>query len=281
MIGILLGIVAATVWGIAGVAGSLGARFVGPQRAIAWSMTLSMALAIPLALLSGLPGRIDVRTGLWILLVAACMLAGLVFVYAGVRFGSISVVAPISATYGGVGALISILAGEPATALALGAFALAVVGAVCAASSGTAEPGERYGNHRMAALCGAGAALVWGLQLWAGGQIQEDLGPSWLVASARMIGVLVVALPLLVRRELGVPRRALPYLVVAGCGEVVGFTLFLVDSGYGIAQAAVLTGQYGTVAALIGVVFLKERLRGIQYVGLALIVVAIVGMSLG
>ncbi len=281
MIGIALGIVAATVWGVAGVAGSLAARIVGPRRAIAWSMTLSMALALPLALVSGLPGRIDARTALWIALVAACMLAGLVFVYAGVRFGSISVVAPISATYGGVGALISILAGEPATALMLGAFALAVVGAVCAASSGTAEPGERYGNQRMAALCGAGAALVWGIQLWAGGQIQDDLGPSWLVASARMIGVIAVALPLLVRGGLRVPRHALPYLLVAGCGEVVGFTLFLVDSGYGIAQAAVLTGQYGTVAALIGVVFLKERLRGIQYVGLALIVVAIVGMSLG
>jgi threonine/homoserine efflux transporter RhtA len=42
----------------------------------------------------------------------------------------------------------------------------------------------------------------------------------------------------------------------------------------------VLTGQYGTVAALIGVVVLKERLRGLQYLGLGLIIVAIIGLSL-
>ena len=279
MIGILLGILSACVWGVAGVAGSLGARMVGPQRVIGWGMALGMVLAIPVALLSGPPGRVDLAIALWVLLVAACMLIGLVFVYAGVRYGSISVVAPISATYGGVGAAIAILTGEPATALALGALALAVLGAVCAASGGSAEPGQRYSNQRIAALCGAGAALVWGVQLWAGGQIQDDLGASWLVASARMVGVLVVTLPLLVRRELGIPRKALPYVAIAGCGEVVGFTLFLVDSSYGVAQAAVLTGQYGTVAALIGVVFLKERLRGIQYAGLAMIVIAIIGLS--
>lgn len=279
MIGILIGIAAAVVWGVAGVAGSLASRQVGPQRAIAWAMVLGMALAIPLALLSGAPDRVDARTGLWILLVAACMLAGLVFVYAGVRYGSISVVAPISATYGGVGAVISIAGGEPASPLALGSLALAVVGAVCAASGATSTPGEQYSNQRAAALCGAGAALVWGVQLWAGGQIQDDVGASWVVACSRMVGVLVIALPLALRGRLAIPRKVLPYVVVAGCGEVMWFTLFLIDSGYGLAQAAVLTGQYGTVAALIGVVWLKERLRGIQYAGLAMIVVSIVGLS--
>lgn len=278
--GIALGILSAVVWGIAGVAGSLGARQVGAARAIAWSMVLGMAAGIPLALLSGLPGRIDARTGLWIALVAACMLLGLVCVYAGVRYGSISVVAPISATYGGVGALIAIAFGEPVTALAAVSLALAVIGAFLAARGETAEPGAAYSNQRVAALFGAGAAIAWGVQLWAGGQIQDDLGASWLVASARMVGILLIALPLLVRGRLGVPRRALPYLAVAGVGEVAGFTLYLVDSGYGIAQAAVLTGQYGTVAALIGVLVLKERLMPAQMVGLALIVVAVVGLAL-
>ncbi len=279
--GIAIGILSAIVWGVAGVAGSLGARQVGPSRAIAWSMVLGMALGIPLALLSGMPGRIDARMGLWILLVSACMLLGLVCVYAGVRYGSISVVAPISATYGGVGAVIAIALGEPVTAIAAVALALAVAGAFLAARGETAEPGAAYSNQRVAALFGAGAAVAWGVQLWAGGEIQDDLGASWLVASARMIGVLLIALPLLVRGRLRVPRRALPYLALAGVGEVVGFTLYLVASGYGIAQAAVLTGQYGTVAALIGVAVLKERLMPTQVIGIALIVVAVVGLSVG
>ena len=95
-----------------------------------------------------------------------------------------------------------------------------------------------------------------------------------------MIGVLVVTLPLLFRGELRVDRNVLPYLLVAGIGEVCGFTLYLVDSQYGIAQAAVLTGQYGTVAALIGIFVLKERLQFTQIIGLVLIVVAVIGLSL-
>ena len=278
--GILLGILAATVWGVAGVAGGLGSRIVGPARAIGWAMLLGMVVAVPLALASGAPGRVDGRTGLWVLLISACMLGGLACVYAGMRYGSISVVAPISATYGGVAALIAILVGDPVTGLAIGALSLAVVGVVLASRGETATPGAAYSNQRVAALLGAGAALLWGVQLWAGGQIQDDLGASWLVASARMIGVLVITVPLLVRGQLRIERKALPYLLVAGVGEVCGFTLYLVDSGYGIAQAAVLTGQYGTVAALIGIFVLKERLQFTQVVGLVLIVLAVVGLSL-
>ena len=278
--GILLGILAASVWGVAGVAGGLGSRIVGPARAIGWAMLLGMIVAVPLALASGAPGRVDARTGLWVLLISACMLGGLACVYAGMRYGSISVVAPISATYGGVAALIAILAGDPVTGLAIGALSFAVVGAVLASRGETATPGAAYSNQRVAALLGAGAALLWGVQLWAGGQIQDDLGASWLVASARMIGVLAITLPLLVRGQLRVERKALPYLLVAGVGEVCGFTLYLVDSEYGIAQAAVLTGQYGTVAALIGIFVLKERLQFTQVVGLFLIVLAVIGLSL-
>ncbi|MEI6626149.1 MAG: DMT family transporter [Thermoleophilia bacterium] len=278
--GILLGILAASVWGVAGVAGGLGSRIVGPMRAIGWAMLLGMIIAVPLAFASGAPGRVDARTGLWVLLISACMLGGLACVYAGMRYGSISVVAPISATYGGVAALIAILAGDPVTGLAIGALSLAVVGAVLASRGETATPGAAYSNQRVAALLGAGAALLWGVQLWAGGQIQDDLGASWLVASARMIGVLVITVPLLVRGQLRVERKALPYLLVAGVGEVCGFTLYLIDSGYGIAQAAVLTGQYGTVAALIGIFVLKERLQFTQVVGLILIVLAVIGLSL-
>lgn len=280
MIGIALGVLSAVVWGVAGVTGSLAARRLGGTTAIGWTMLLSMIAAVPLALLSGAPGRVDVRTLLWILLIAACMLGGLVCVYAGVRFGSISVVAPISATYGGVAALIAILAGEPVSVVAVVSLALAVVGAILASMGETAAPGEQYSNQRVAALLGAGAAVLWGLQLWAGGQIQDDLGASWLVGCSRFVGVLVVSVPLLAARRLSFDRSGVKYALVAGVGEVAGFTLYLKASAYGIAQAAVLTGQYGTVAALIGVTVLKERLRGIQYIGLAAIVVAIIGLSI-
>ncbi len=242
-------------------------------------MVLGMVVALPLAAASGLPGRVDGRTGLWILLISVCMLGGLGCVYAGVRYGSISVVAPISATYGGVGALIAIVLGEPVTGLAVASLSLAVVGAFLASRGETSTPGAKYSNQRRAALLGGAAAVLWGIQLWAGSEIQDDLGASWLVASARMVGVIVIAFPLVVRGGFRVPRSALPFIAIAAVGEVVGFTLYLVASGYGVAQAAVLTGQYGTVAAIIGVLLLKERLQAVQYLGIGLIVIAVLGLS--
>jgi drug/metabolite transporter (DMT)-like permease len=280
MIGLALGVTSAVVWGVAGVTGSLAARRIGAAPAIGWAMLLSMIGAVPLALLSGAPGRVDTGALLWVLLIASCMLGGLVCVYAGVRFGSISVVAPVSATYGGVAALISIITGEPVSPLAIGALALAVIGAILASMGGAATPGQQYSNQRAAALLGAGAAVLWGVQLWAGGAVQDDLGASWLVGCSRFVGVLVITVPLLGLRRLTFDRTAIKYAFVAGLGELAGFTLYLKASAYGGAQAAVLTGQYGTVAALIGVMVLKERLRGIQYVGLVTIVVAIIGLSI-
>ncbi len=277
--GILLGILAATVWGIAGVAGGLGARRVGAHRAIAWSMMLGLLLALPLALASGAPGRIDVRTVLWLLLVSAGMLGGLVCVYQGMRLGSIAVVASISATYGGVGAVLAIVSGEQPSTITLIALGVAVVAAVLASQGETNVPGLVHANPSRAALLGAGAALLWGIQLWAGAQIGDDVGASWMVASARTVGVVVVALPLIARGAARIDRRTVPYLLVAGFGEVCGMTLFVLSSAYGVAQAAVLTSQYGAVAALIGVVVLKERLRAIQLIGIVIILLAVVLMS--
>ncbi len=82
--------------------------------------------------------------------------------------------------------------------------------------------------------------------MWTGGQIGDDVGASWMVASARTVVVVVVALPLIAR---------------------------------GAAQAAVLTSQYGAVAAHVGVVVLKERLRAIQLIGIVIVLLAVVLMS--
>ena len=278
--GIVLGILSALIWGVASVAGSLGSRQIGSRRLIGWGLILGMALAVPLALRSGAPGTIDLRIGFWLLVVAGTMVGGMGCVYLGVQRGSISIVAPISALYGGVAALLAILGGEPVTLLAVGSLVLAVVGGACAASGSTADPAALHGNQRSAALFAAGAAVLWGIQLYASSQIQAELGPSWLVLSARSVGLVVIVLPLIVQRRLSVPRRALPYAALAGCGEVMGFTLYLLSSTYGVAQASVLTGQYGTVAALIGLTVLGERLRGLQYAGLVMIVVAVVGLTL-
>lgn len=278
--GIAIGLLSALVWGVAGVTGGLAARRLGGMRAVGYSMLFSIVVAVPLALATGMPGRLDPRALLWLLLVTGTGLGGLMLLYTAMRMGRISTLVPISATYGGFGAVIAIATGEPTSALAFAGLALAVVGAILAARGDVATPGGTYPHQARAALLAGGAAALWGVQLWAGGQIQDDVGASWVVAFMRLLGVLLIGVPILARGPLVREGRALVLVAVTGIGEVFGFTLYLVASGYGVAQAAVLTGQYGTVAALIGVLVLKERLLRVQVLGLALIVTAVVLLAL-
>lgn len=278
--GIALGLLSALLWGVGGVTGGLAARRLGGLRAVAYSMLFSVLVAVPLAVATGMPGRIDPRAILWLLLVAATGIGGLMLLYTALRMGKISTLVPISGTYGGFGAIIAIIAGEPTSPLAFLGLALAVLGAVLATRGDVATPGVEYPHQTRAALLAGGAAVAWGIQLWAGGEIQDDVGASWVVAFMRVLGVLAISVPILMSGPLVRDRRALGFAAITGVGEVFGFTLFLIASEYGVAQASVLTGQYGTVAALIGVLILKERLQRVQYVGLALIVVAVVFLAL-
>ena len=279
--GLILGLLAAILWGIAAVAGALAARRIGSQQAVAWAMLISLVVAVPVAFLSGPPGEITLRVVVGTLAVSVGALSGFLLVYAALRLGSVSVVTPIAAIYGGVAALLSMLAGQSLSTVAIFALVAAVLGAVLAARGDGAASGLVGANPRRAALLAGAAALTWGVQLFAGGQIGQELGESWLVAFIRVAGVIVIGLPLLVRRRLAINRRVLPLLVVAGFGEVSGFTLFLYSARDGIAQASVLTSQYAAVAVVIGVVVLKERLQPVQVAGIVLIMagVAVLAVS--
>jgi len=278
--GILLGAVAAFVWGCAGVAGGLAARRLGARQTLAWSMLLSVIVAVPLALLSGAPGDLSPINLLGLVTVATGGLSGLMLVYAAMRLGNISVVTPISAAYGGVAAILSVLTGQTLTTTAMLALAAAVIGAVLASRGESSTPGLANARPGLSALLAGGAAIAWGVQLFVGGEIGEAVGQSWVVAFMRMAGVIVITLPLALRRELVFDKQALPLVAIAGIGEVAGFTLYLLASRYGIAEASVMTSQYGTVAAVIGVVILRERLQAIQLLGIAIIVVAVAALAL-
>lgn len=277
--GLLLGVLSALAWGTAAVAGGVLARRIGATQALGWAMLIGLVGAVPLALGSGTTLGTEPRALLGALVVTAAGLLGLALIYRALRLGDIAVVTPISATYGGVAAVFSILAGERLPTVALVALVAAVVGAVLASRASTATPGRRAPDPRRAGIFAAIAALLWGTQLFVAGQIVDEIGAPWLVAFLRVAGAVVIGLPLLLRGRLRVTWATLALAAVAGLGEVAGYTLYLYASGYGVAQASVLTSQYAAVAAVIGIVVLGERLQRIQAIGVVMILVAVVVLA--
>ena len=275
-----LGLLSALCWGIAAVAGGVLARRIGALAALGWAMLISLAAAVPLALASGAPKALDLSLGVGTLIVAFGGLGGLALIYAGLRRGSVAVVAPVSATYGGAAAVFAVIAGEALGVLAAGALVVAVLGAVLAARGDTATPGLAFPHQSRAVLLAVGAAILWGIQLFIAGRIGGEVGASWLVLAMRVVGVAVVSLPLLVGGRLPWRRDVIVLGAVAGIGEVLGFTLYVLAAGDGVAIASVLSSQYAAVAALIGIVVLGERLRRTQLAGVLLILAAVAVLAL-
>ncbi len=98
---------------------------------------------------------------------------------------------------------------------------------------------------------------------------------SWVALSARLIGIVGVVVPLLIQGRLRLSRAALPLVVIAGTGEVVGSMLSAWGSRESIAITAVMGSQFAALAAVAAFLLFGERLARVQLVGVVLIVAGV------
>jgi drug/metabolite transporter (DMT)-like permease len=129
------------------------------------------------------------------------------------------------------------------------------------------------------ALYALAAAASFGFSLYATARVSAELPIVWALLPARVVGLLVVTLPLVLSRRLTLTRAALPLVVVSGLAEVLGFSLFAIGSRHGIAVTAVLASQFGAIAAGAAFVLFRERLAYVQLAGVALIVAGVSVLS--
>jgi drug/metabolite transporter (DMT)-like permease len=124
-----------------------------------------------------------------------------------------------------------------------------------------------------------GAAVSFGFSLYATARVSAELPVVWALLPARVVGVLLVALPLALTARLRLTRRALPLVVASGIAEVLGFALFAIGSRHGIAVSAVLASQFGAIAGVAAFLLFRERLARIQLAGVVMIVVGVSVLS--
>jgi multidrug transporter EmrE-like cation transporter len=74
-------------------------------------------------------------------------------------------------------------------------------------------------------------------------------------------------------------RQALPLVVIAGVGEIVGSRASAWGSRESIAVTAVLGSQFAAIAAVAAYFLFHERLARIQVVGVVLIVVGVTALA--
>jgi uncharacterized membrane protein len=235
--------------------------------------------AVPAAVAS--PVALSAEHSIELVLVGFAYTTGLLLAYIALTTGRVSLVAPVTATEGAVAALISVALGEPlgvATGLILAVIAIGVV----LASYERAEDERRRtpppdeATTRRSVLLAMAAAAAFSIGLVAAGRLGEaHVPPAWPVFTARVIGSLAIAAPLLVARRLRITRRAAPLVLLSGVLEALGSGLYVVAAGDGVAAAAVLSSQFAAIAAVGAFILFGERLQRVQVVGVVLIAIGV------
>jgi len=275
VIAVLGGLGAAFFWAGALLTASRATRLIGPPAVLAWVMLTGFVVVVPAALASGIPDGLGAREVGWLVLAGAGNVVGLLFNYAALRVGMVSLVAPISSTEGAIAALIAVAAGET---LGAGVGLTLVVIAAGVALAAVVPTGSSGDPRRTVVLAGL-AAVCFGVGLYATARVSEELPLLWAVLPARVVGVAALTVPLALTRRLTLTRAALPLVVASGLCEVGGFAAYALGSRHGIAVAAVLASQFAAVAAVAAYLLFHERLTRLQLAGVVAILAGVATLT--
>jgi drug/metabolite transporter (DMT)-like permease len=273
MIAILGGLGAAACWAVSTLCSSRSSRILDPIVVVGWVMLVGLVIALPPALGSGVPSGLWGGDGAWLLLAGAGNVAGLILTYEALKVGQVALVAPVVSSEGAIAAVIAVLAGETLAAGSGVALAVIAVGIWLASAPERVEaPRPRRAQGLLLAVA---AACIFGVSLYATGRAGMDLPSSWVVLSARLVGLVVIVLPLAALGRLRLVRPAVPLVVTSGICEVLGFYSYTAGSRHGIAITAVLSSQFGAIAAVAGYYLFGERLFRVQVAGVAMLLVGV------
>jgi drug/metabolite transporter (DMT)-like permease len=269
---------AALAWAVTMLTAARASPLIGSWSTLAWVMLTGLVVVGPIALAQGKPEGLDSGAVAWLAIAGLGNVGGLLLVYSGLRIGKVGVVAPIASSEGAVAAVVAVAAGEQLGAWTAVALVAIAVGIVLAARP-PAEQEEAGRDDPRAAVFALGAAIAFGASLYATGRASLDLPIAWAILPPRLLGVVLVTVPLAVAGRLRLTRAAAPFVVVSGLAEVVGFVSYALGARHGIAIAAVLASQFAALAAIGAALLFKERLTRLGVVGVVVIAIGVAVVS--
>ena len=310
MAAILGGFGAAVAWTLSSLFSSRSSRAVDPAIVVVWMMIVGLVLVAPFVIADGVPARLDGASGGWLALAGGGNILGLLLITAASREGAaVVLIAPLVATEGAIAAVIAIVAGESVSLLSAVSLAVIAAGislaavpprreiqpvaptglpvprAPAAPVAPTGEPGPRapapaVHSARVLTLA-ALAAISFGFSVYATGRVSSELPLAWVILPARLVGVVLIAPPLLAAGRLRLRLMAPAWRLVVGAGacEVLGFASYTLGARHDLAVAAVVASQFAALSAIAAFLLWGERLGRIQLAGVLVLLVGISVLS--
>jgi uncharacterized membrane protein len=274
IMGILLGLTAALLYGGSDFGGGVASRRFGPLRVTVIGSAVATALAWATLILVGGPGP-SVRAVAWGLASGLAGGIGTLVLYRGLARGQMSVVGPVSA----VGAAVvpvgaGVALGERPSVLAVAGVLVSLPAIVLVAASGSVRLGKGLFD-------GLVAGLAFGILFIGLAQAGRNAG-LWPVA-CEQTGTLVITLAVAAksRQPLRIPLRAVGVPVLAGASGMAATLAYFCATRFSmLAIAAVLVSLYPGVTVLLARALLHERFTPAQRAGLGLCALAVAAIAL-
>jgi transporter family protein len=285
--GLLYGLGAALAWWLTDIAAALSGRRLGSLRTLAGAQLVALAVLWTLVVVRDVrPFEIPTATVAFCLVLGALSMVSYLAFFTALRIGPVAVVSPVVAAFGGFTVVLAVIfRGESLTVVQ-------AIGAVVATAGIVLTGVVVDGGLRGVRLRGAGVALALvAMALFAvltvatAGPIQEvgwlPVVPSHGSEHRARLGAAGVRARHTPERS---PHRSsardgagstgarLAVVVPAGLLDVLGLISFAIGLRGRRDLARRLSSSFGpVVAVLVAVAFLHERLRPIQWLGLALL----------
>jgi drug/metabolite transporter (DMT)-like permease len=276
IMGILLGLVAAVLYGSSDFVGGVTSRRFGPLRVTVIGCAVATVLAWAALIVSGGPEP-TLRAIAWGLASGLGGGIGTLVLYRGLARGQMSVVGPLSAVGAAVVPVVAGVAmGERPSLLAVAGVVVALPAIVLVAASGSVR-----GKLGAGLTDGLVAGVAFGILFVGLAQAGHNAG-LWPVASEQTGTLLVVlAVAIKTREPLRIPVRAAGLPVLAGASGMAATLAYFYATHFSmLAVAAVLVSLYPGVNVLLARALLHERFTPAQRAGMGLATLAIIAIAL-
>jgi drug/metabolite transporter (DMT)-like permease len=248
------------------------------------SQGVALALLIPFALLTGeeLPSA---SAAGWAALAGSAGIVALGCFYRGLAIGTMSVVAPISATAAAVPVLVGLAEGERPSGLQVAGMAIALAGVILASREPIEEGGGPGGRGRGRTAIGLAlvAAAGFGTFFVALDRAAADADVPWVIVVSRSCSLALLVVAALAARP-GLPRDAVSVaaLAVIGVLDLGANGLYALATQEGLLSVVSVVGSlYPAVTVVLARVVLAERVARMQEVGVVLALAGVVAISAG
>jgi len=279
---VLLGLVAAAVYGSSDYAGGIATKRVSVIAVLVVSQTTGLALGLVAVLLdaNASASAAALRRGA---VAGAVGIIGLGLLYTALARGPMGVVAPVAAVAGAIVPIgYGIVDGERPGAITSAGVLLAVVAVGVttwhADDPPPGAPATSTAHHRVGVVLGLLSGLCFGAIF----VLLSDVDPvqgMWPLVAWRCVSVPVAAIAAITVRPTPRPDRGIVVVAaVAGALEVTGNGVYILAAREGLVSVVGVLGSLAPLSTvLLARVLLRERLSRLQ---LAALVLALVGITL-